>query len=90
MPAQKRYKTKYPGVYYINGQAAGTRKPELGERTGGRHNVAGVTSSSFVSMAGAEYEKIKLGCELWWTPGERDIATDIHIKLPVDLPFGYW
>ena len=28
MPAQKRYKTKYPGVYYINGRAAGSNKSE--------------------------------------------------------------
>jgi hypothetical protein len=41
-------------------------------------------------MAGAEYEKTKLGCELWWNPGERDIVTYIHFKLLVDLPFGYW
>ena len=66
------------------------RQPELGERTGEQHNVAGVTSNSFVSMAGAEYVKTKLGCELWWTPGERDIVIDIHFKLLVKLPFGYW
>lgn len=28
MPAQKRYKTKYPGVYYIKGKAMGSNKPE--------------------------------------------------------------
>ncbi len=28
MPAQKRYKTKYPGVYYIQGKAVGTNKTE--------------------------------------------------------------
>jgi integrase len=28
MPAQKRYKTKYPGVYYINGKAVGSNKDE--------------------------------------------------------------
>ncbi len=28
MPAQKRYKTKYPGVYYIRGKAVGTKKTE--------------------------------------------------------------
>ncbi len=28
MPAQKRYKTKYPGVYYINGKAVGSNKNE--------------------------------------------------------------
>jgi len=28
MPAQKRHKTKYPGVYYIEGKAIGTDKPE--------------------------------------------------------------
>jgi len=28
MPAQKRYKTKYPGVYYIQGEAVGTNKIE--------------------------------------------------------------
>jgi integrase len=28
MPAQKRYKTKYPGVYYIKGKSIGTNKPE--------------------------------------------------------------
>jgi integrase len=28
MPAQKRYKTKYPGVYYIHGKAVGTGKKE--------------------------------------------------------------
>ena len=28
MPAQKRYKTKYAGVYYINGKAVGTNKTE--------------------------------------------------------------
>jgi integrase len=28
MPAQKRYKTKYPGVYYINGKTVGTKKTE--------------------------------------------------------------
>jgi len=28
MPAQKRYKTKYPGVYYIQGKSVGTNKTE--------------------------------------------------------------
>jgi len=28
MPAQKRHKTKYPGVYYIEGKAIGSDKPE--------------------------------------------------------------
>lgn len=28
MPAQKRFKTKYPGVYYIMGKEIGTGKPE--------------------------------------------------------------
>jgi hypothetical protein len=28
MPAQKRFKTKYPGVYYIHGKAVGTGKKE--------------------------------------------------------------
>lgn len=28
MPAQKRYKTRYPGVYYIEGKAISTGKPE--------------------------------------------------------------
>ena len=28
MPAQKRYKTKYPGVYYIHGKAVGSGKKE--------------------------------------------------------------
>jgi integrase len=28
MPAQNRYKTKYPGVYYINGKAVGSDKNE--------------------------------------------------------------
>lgn len=28
MPAQKRFKTKYPGVYYINGKSIGLKKPE--------------------------------------------------------------
>jgi integrase len=28
MPAQKRHKTKYPGVYYINGKAVGSNKSE--------------------------------------------------------------
>jgi len=28
MPAQKRHKTNYPGVYFINGTAIGTGKPE--------------------------------------------------------------
>jgi len=28
MPAQKRYKTKYPGVYYIHGKAIGPNKKE--------------------------------------------------------------
>jgi len=28
MPAQKRFKTKYPGVYYIQGKAVGTKKNE--------------------------------------------------------------
>lgn len=28
MPAQRRYKTKYPGVYYIHGKAVGTGKKE--------------------------------------------------------------
>jgi integrase len=28
MPAQKRYKTKYPGVYYINGKVVGSNKDE--------------------------------------------------------------
>ncbi len=28
MPAQKRYKTKYPGVYYIKGRAVGSSKTE--------------------------------------------------------------
>jgi integrase len=28
MPAQKRYKTKYPGVYYIQGKAVGAKKTE--------------------------------------------------------------
>ena len=47
MPAQKRYKTKYPGVYYIQGQAAGTRKAEriyyITYRKGGKqiHEKAG-------------------------------------------------
>ena len=41
-------------------------------------------------MADAEYEKTKLGRDLWWTPDERDIVIDIHFKLPVDQPFGYW
>ncbi|MGA8241704.1 MAG: hypothetical protein WB818_14120 [Desulfobacterales bacterium] len=47
MPAQKRYKTKYPGIYYIQGQAAGTRKAEriyyIAYRKGGKqiHEKAG-------------------------------------------------
>ena len=28
MPAQKRYKTTYPGVYYVKGVSVGTGKPE--------------------------------------------------------------
>ncbi|MDO9514912.1 MAG: hypothetical protein Q7J01_02260, partial [Syntrophales bacterium] len=28
MPAQKRFKTNYPGVYYVKGTAIGTGKPE--------------------------------------------------------------
>ena len=28
MPAQKRHKTKYPGIYYIMGKAIGSKKPE--------------------------------------------------------------
>jgi len=28
MPTQKRFKTNYPGVYYIKGIAIGTGKPE--------------------------------------------------------------
>lgn len=28
MPAQERHKTKYPGVYYINGKAIGSKKTE--------------------------------------------------------------
>ena len=28
MPAQKRYKTKYAGVYFINGKAIGSNKVE--------------------------------------------------------------
>ena len=28
MPAQKRYKTKYPGVYYLKGTSIGSNKPE--------------------------------------------------------------
>ena len=28
MPVQKRFKTNYPGVYYVNGTAIGTGKPE--------------------------------------------------------------
>ena len=28
MPTQKRHKTKYPGVYYIDGKAIGSNKTE--------------------------------------------------------------
>ena len=28
MPTMKRQKTKYPGVYYIEGHAVGSKKPE--------------------------------------------------------------
>jgi hypothetical protein len=28
MPVQKRFKTNYPGVYYVKGTAIGTGKPE--------------------------------------------------------------